>query len=398
MGFDLLGWFMESLKITYEEALHLGTLVICNGFIYPVSEPWDLTLREDSSLYRFQSPYFWQCQLWPADDRDYAIYLVKRSIHKKRELKEYEKEAYNQLHEKINHQWDFIVMQAKEQIRAAKERKKGDRVVMEFQERAYWMVHRPPLGMVNSLEYGVDKVVDPNATQHHSNNPSLQSSIKFSLAATSSVGSPCRMRVERWAFGFGEILSDTRGLQEFQNFLKKEFSAENLAFWEACQELRYGDQAKVKEKAEKINKLYLAQGAKKWINIDGRTMRKTLSGLKCPHRYMLDSAQAHIYMLMKKDSYPRYLKSDLYKNLLVNAAVPQEIKISTLSFVHPKRHSNPSPVVLRTEEETATLMPSPSASEVSGFSSIFSPHMYGGPPPVRPGQSNALTRNPMQND
>ena len=47
-------------------------------------------------------------------------------------------------------------------------------------------------------------------------------------------------------------------------------------------------------------RLYLAQGAQKWINIDGRTMWKTLSGLKCPHRYMLDSAQAHIYMLMKK--------------------------------------------------------------------------------------------------
>lgn len=30
-------------------------------------------------------------------------------------------------------------------FRAAKERKKPDRVVFECQERAYWVVHRPPV-------------------------------------------------------------------------------------------------------------------------------------------------------------------------------------------------------------------------------------------------------------
>lgn len=32
------------------------------------------------------------------------------------------------------------------------------------------------------------------------------------------------MRVERWTFSFGELLSDPRGRDDFRLFLKKEFS------------------------------------------------------------------------------------------------------------------------------------------------------------------------------
>ncbi|TKC49191.1 hypothetical protein EI555_000344 [Monodon monoceros] len=50
----------------------------------------------------------------------------------------------------------------------------------------------------------------------------------------------------------------------------------------------------------------------------------TVKGLKHPHRYVLDAAQTHIYMLMKKDSYARYLKSPVYKEMLARAVEPQE--------------------------------------------------------------------------
>uniref|UniRef100_A0A8B9FXV1 RGS domain-containing protein n=1 Tax=Amazona collaria TaxID=241587 RepID=A0A8B9FXV1_9PSIT len=135
---------------------------------------------------------------------------------------------------------------------------------------------------------------------------------------------PTRMRVERWAFNFSELIRDPKGRQNFQLFLKKEFSGENLGFWEACEDLKYGDQSKVKEKAEEIYKLFLAPGARRWINIDGTTMGITVKGLKHPHRYVLDAAQTHIYMLMKKDSYGRYLKSPIYKEMLAKAVVPQQ--------------------------------------------------------------------------
>lgn len=35
---------------------------------------------------------------------------------------------------------------------------------------------------------------------------------------------PTRMRVERWAFNFSELIRDPKGRQNFQLFLKKEFS------------------------------------------------------------------------------------------------------------------------------------------------------------------------------
>ncbi|XP_073525184.1 regulator of G-protein signaling 9-like, partial [Phyllobates terribilis] len=143
-GHDILEWIIQRLQITDEEGQHLGNLMVKCGHVYPLQEPSNLILRPDSSLYRFQTPYFWPTQQWPAEDTDYAIYLAKKNIRKKGILEEYEKENYSALNKKINHKWDFIIMQAKEQYKAGKERKKSDRVVLDCQEKAYWLVHRPP--------------------------------------------------------------------------------------------------------------------------------------------------------------------------------------------------------------------------------------------------------------
>ncbi|CAI9557634.1 unnamed protein product [Staurois parvus] len=78
------------------------------------------------------------------------------------------------------------------------------------------------------------------------------------------------------------------------------FPAENLLFWEACEELRYGEQSKVTSTVQSVYEQFLAPGATRWVNIDSKTMEKTLEGIKNPHRYVFDDAQMHIYMLMKK--------------------------------------------------------------------------------------------------
>lgn len=81
-------------------------------------------------------------------------------------------------------------------------------------------------------------------------------------------------------------------------------------------------------------------------------MELTMKGLKHPHRYVLDAAQTHIYMLMKKvgrllklrllsaslnvsdsgmcfqDSYGRYMKSPVFKETLKKAICPEEHKFS----------------------------------------------------------------------
>jgi hypothetical protein len=42
---------------------------------------------------------------------------------------------------------------------------------------------------------------------------------------------PTKMRVERWAFNFSELIRDPKGRQSFQYFLKKEFSGGSFFFF-----------------------------------------------------------------------------------------------------------------------------------------------------------------------
>lgn len=66
----------------------------------------------------FQTPYYWPSQNHSADSTDYAIYLTKRLSRNKQKhgLEDYELEAYNKLKKTLSHKWDFITMQADEQV------------------------------------------------------------------------------------------------------------------------------------------------------------------------------------------------------------------------------------------------------------------------------------------
>uniref|UniRef100_A0AAY4CBF6 Regulator of G-protein signaling 9 n=1 Tax=Denticeps clupeoides TaxID=299321 RepID=A0AAY4CBF6_9TELE len=385
-GEDIVAWIASRFKIDA-----FGTVMVAFGYIYPLQDHKRLILKPDASLYRFQTPYFWPAQQWPVEDTDYAIYLAKRNIRKKGVLELHEQEQYNNLHKWLNHKWDFIVMQAKEQYRAGKERKKPDRVVFDCQERAYWVVHRPPPATVSAMEQGMLRLVDPNEeeiifTQQCIMRPRVKSSVSIGALVKytttykqhdpflapclpsspwltddatywtlnmPNVEVPTKMRVERWTFSFGELLSDPRGRDDFRLFLKKEFSGENLAFWESCEDLKWGTAATMNEKAQHIYKTFLARGAPRWINIDGKTMEVTVKGLKHPHRYVLDAAQTHIFMLMKKDSYGRYLKSPVFKETQKRAVAPDAHKRNGFCgpLTHPPRRPSLSPIVLRQQEE-----------------------------------------------
>ncbi|XP_066956572.1 regulator of G-protein signaling 9 isoform X16 [Macrobrachium rosenbergii] len=373
MGYDLIEWLMERLEIedsvlapaylAKAEAIHLANLLCQYGYFFPVGESRSLIVKDDSSLYRFQTPYYWPSQNHSADTTDYAIYLTKRLSRNKQKhgLEDYEIEAYNKLKKALSHKWDFITMQADEQVKLAKDRKKGDKIVTDSQERAYWRVYRPPPGFTNCLETAPvpDKTnmanrvrkktaddlkkdneflaatlvrtrqkisqaseallthcetyfeYDPILTSPQPSNPWHSDVDTYWAQNDNLVDIPTEKRVRRWAINMEELINDALGKTEFTAYLKKEYCHENIRFWQAVNDLRE----------------FLKPGAPCEINIDGKTMEQTQNLLKNPSRYTYDLAAEHVYvLLLKKDCYPRFLRSEQYKTLLANAVQPFQRK------------------------------------------------------------------------
>ncbi|XP_046918006.1 regulator of G-protein signaling 7-like isoform X2 [Dermatophagoides farinae] len=148
-------------------------------------------------------------------------------------------------------------------------------------------------------------------------NPWISDSPEFWEMERQTKDVPCR-RVRRWAFSLKELLKDAAGREQFFKFLEKEFSAENLKFWDAVQELKCVHTKDVASKVQEIWNEYLGSDANCPINIDSKSYEITKKNMENNpnNRWIFDEAAGHVYQLMKNDSYPRYLRSDMYKEYL----------------------------------------------------------------------------------
>lgn len=68
-------------------------------------------------------------------------------------------------------------------------------------------------------------------------------------------------RVKRWSFSINELLKDPIGRDLFMKFLEKEYSSENLRFYEACIQLRFHTSQKdVLKRVHEIYNEFLSPG------------------------------------------------------------------------------------------------------------------------------------------
>ena len=75
------------------------------------------------------------------------------------ELADYEAENLAKLQKLLSRKWEFIYMQAEAQIKVDKKRDKMERKIIDSQERAFWDVHRPAPGCVNTTECDMRKTL-----------------------------------------------------------------------------------------------------------------------------------------------------------------------------------------------------------------------------------------------
>ncbi|ESP04040.1 hypothetical protein LOTGIDRAFT_110451 [Lottia gigantea] len=379
-GFDVVNWLKKRLNIDENdsnEAAHIANLLCKFGYFFPVYESKVIVVKEDTSLYRFQCPYYWPSQAVEPNNVAYAIHLAKRSMRNKQKhgLEDYEQTALTKLQKMLCDKWKFICDQAQEQVSLAKERRRTDKAILDSQERAFWKVHRPPPGQTKYVEDGPKRNFQPSqmAARKRKNRDLLQKEVihwrnainrcrmKTSTAIESylsrleqfedndpfiagvqpsnpwitedttyfdmnsdTIEIPTEQRIKKWSVSFHELLSDPIGLQEFENFLKKEYSQENIRFWAACEQLKFCPVSDIPSRVERIYEEFLTSGSSHEVNIDSKTMESVQINRKSakPSRFTFEAAKEHIYTLMKKDSYPRFLRSDHYKTLLSNALTP----------------------------------------------------------------------------
>lgn len=123
----------------------------------------------------------------------------------------------------------------------------------------------------------------------------------------------------KWAESLHSLLDDQDGIHLFRTFLKQEECADMLDFWFACSGFR---KQEANEGNEKMLKLAKAIYKKYILDNNGIVSRQikpaTKSFIKdCVMKLhidpaMFDQAQTEIQTMMEENTYPLFLKSDIY--------------------------------------------------------------------------------------
>uniref|UniRef100_A0A0N5AQL4 RGS domain-containing protein n=1 Tax=Syphacia muris TaxID=451379 RepID=A0A0N5AQL4_9BILA len=141
---------------------------------------------------------------------------------------------------------------------------------------------------------------------------------KMEFASTSTLY-PSKDEIRQWQQSFDSLLHHKYGCLVFRDFLKTEFSVENIDFWMSCEEFKKLKEGKKStlQKAQMIYKQYIEVDSPNEINIDAKVRAATKAAVDEGAKLNTFSlAQAQIEQLMAKDSYSRFVRSEQFQKLL----------------------------------------------------------------------------------
>ncbi|XP_056289928.1 regulator of G-protein signaling 20 [Pseudoliparis swirei] len=126
-----------------------------------------------------------------------------------------------------------------------------------------------------------------------------------------------------WTMSFERMMKSAAGRGCFRQFLRTEFSEENMMFWFACEELKKEtNKTVVEEKVRQIYEDFISILSPKEVSLDSRVREVINRNMLEPTSHTYDDAQQQIYTLMQRDSYPRFINSSAYTDVLKSLEEP----------------------------------------------------------------------------
>jgi len=140
------------------------------------------------------------------------------------------------------------------------------------------------------------------------------------LSGDENIGNIPISELNSWGESFEHLMNSEGGRKVFRSFLRCEYSEENIMFWLACEDLKKERNTEsIEEKARIIYEEYVSILSPREVSLDSRVREIINRNMITPSISTFDDAQLQIYTLMHRDSYPRFVSSVQYKQLLQSA-------------------------------------------------------------------------------
>lgn len=111
---------------------------------------------------------------------------------------------------------------------------------------------------------------------------------------------------------FFSLLKDPELCPLFEEWLREDFSYENYAFWRDVEEYKIVPDEDLFERGSALYEKYFTLGSDWEVNADHYQKLELKEKIKNPTREVFDDIQISIFVLMRMDSYPKFMESPAY--------------------------------------------------------------------------------------